>query len=92
MKYVRIGLMLGMAVVAVALGFVLMGMILPRTPHDNSDPPNGRSGLSIYTDNLTGCQYLRVGILSALTPRLDSEGKPVCAVRKDTKDDLAQRV
>lgn len=44
---------------------------------DNSDPPGGSSGLVIYTDNLTGCQYLGIGI-SAVTPRLDAQGRPIC--------------
>jgi hypothetical protein len=39
------------------IGFGIMTYILSQ-PHDNSDPHNGRSGLIIYTDNLTGCQYL----------------------------------
>ena len=40
---------------------------------DDSDPPFGRSGLSIYTDHLTGCQYL-VSPSGGITPRLDAKG------------------
>lgn len=29
---------------------------------DDSDPVDGRSGLTIYKDNLTGCQYLSTGM------------------------------
>jgi hypothetical protein len=45
---------------------------------DDSDPANGRSGLAIYTDNLTGCQYLQAGGDRALTPRMGADGKQIC--------------
>lgn len=45
-------------------------------PYDDSDPPNGRSGMDVLTDHLTGCQYLyRRG---AITPRMDRDGKQIC--------------
>lgn len=46
-------------------------------PHDDSDPVNGRSGLGVYTDNLTGCQYLAT-LFGSPTPRMDRNGKQVC--------------
>ena len=47
-------------------------------PYDNSDAPNGdRSGFTIMTDHLTGCQYLRYNSYS-LTPRMDQYGKQIC--------------
>lgn len=49
----------------------------PSKPFDNSDPPGGRSGMRIYTDNLTGCQYL-ARPSGSLTPRLLRDGKQVC--------------
>lgn len=54
---------------------------------DDTDPPRTsdwfpeRSGMELFADHLTGCQYLRGGSLfggSALTPRLDANGKQVC--------------
>jgi hypothetical protein len=36
-----------------------------------------RSGLTIYTDNLTGVQYVKVGLFGGLHTRLDQDGKPV---------------
>ena len=45
--------------------------------HDDSDPPDGHSGLDVRTDALTGCQYLTV-VRGGLTPRLDASGKQVC--------------
>lgn len=47
-------------------------------PYDDSDPPGGRSGLRIYRDALTGCEYLSGGITGALTPRMDRSGRQVC--------------
>lgn len=40
-----------------------------------------RSGLSIYIDHETGCQYLGT-VFGGLTPRLDRDGKPIC-IEKD---------
>ena len=42
---------------------------------DSTDPENGRSGLKIYTDNLTGVQY--VGTRNGLTVRVSRSGKPI---------------
>lgn len=44
---------------------------------DATDPPDGRSGMSLLTDHETGCQYLyRSG---AITPRMDGNGKQICS-------------
>lgn len=46
---------------------------------DSTDKSSfNRSGFSVYTDNATKVQYLRVGGIfgSTLTPRLDLDGKP----------------
>ena len=52
-------------------------------PFDDTDPPSagpyfGRSGLGVYTDNRTGCQYVKAGFFGGTTPRLDENGKPLC--------------
>ena len=53
------------------VGLVVIGIIAARSiPHDTTDPEDGRSGLSLYTDALTGCQYLRVGFFGTLVPRM----------------------
>ncbi len=36
------------------------------------------SGLLLYTDPVTGCQYLNTG-RGNLTPRMDKEGKQICS-------------
>jgi len=61
---------------AVAVG-VLSGAL---TPYDATDHAvNGkRSGMLLYTDYGTGCQYLSAGTFGGgLTPRLDGRGRHV---------------
>lgn len=66
-----IGLAGFVALVGVCLLFV--GYI---TPHDDTDPPDGRSGMTLLIDHGTGCQYLyRSG---AITPRMDKSGRQIC--------------
>lgn len=47
-------------------------------PRDDSDSPSKRSGMSLYIDYGTGCQYLSTPIFGSLTPRLDADGKQIC--------------
>lgn len=52
-------------------------------PYDDTDPPRddlwrSRSGLVLYTDSKTGCQYVKAGLFGGITPRLSEEGKPIC--------------
>lgn len=58
------------AVACVLLAVVIVVMLL--APYDSTDPPGGRSGLSIYVDHATGCEYLS---RHGLTPRLDGQGR-----------------
>ena len=60
----------------VAAGVVIL-VVEWLQPKDNTDPPDGRSGMALYTDALTGCQYLGTG-WGGLTPRLYSDGVQVC--------------
>lgn len=52
-------------------------------PYDDTDTPPKRSGVLPLTDGLTGCQYLRTPWPSAITPRMDADGKHIC--KKDTQ-------
>ncbi len=45
---------------------------------DSTDPENGRSGLVLHIDNLTGCHYISKPFGGVLTPRVDSHGEHVC--------------
>ena len=66
--------------------YVLVSAVLAvvsLTSHDDTDSANVKSGLSVYTDYGTGCQYLAVGFKyigsnGGLTPRLGVDGKPIC--------------
>lgn len=48
------------------------------TPYDDTDPPGERSGMSVYVDHRTGCQYLRMGLLGGTVPRMDRDGRQIC--------------
>lgn len=50
-------------------------------PYDTTDneAEGDRSGMILYTDHLTGCQYLRGGLLGGgITPRLGGDGNQIC--------------
>lgn len=47
-----------------------------RVGFDSTDGES-RSGLGLYTDAMTGCQYLSSGG-SGITPRLDRDGRHIC--------------
>lgn len=72
----------GGLIIGALIAFPLLTMCSPSPPKDDTDPPNGRSGLIIYTDHLTGCQYLTPGIWGGLTPRIDADGMPICRSSK----------
>ncbi len=49
---------------------------LAQCEHDNSDSPDHKSGMTPYTDHLTGCEYLGHG-WGGLTPRIDGHGRQI---------------
>lgn len=52
-------------------------------PYDDTDnkTTKERSGLRLYTDHKTGCQYL-VTLTGSITPRLNNNGKNNCGKSK----------
>jgi len=58
---------------------LLLAFILHEAPYDNTDnkAKGIRSGMSLFTDHLTGCQYLRAGLFGGITPRLDYKGNHI---------------
>ena len=67
-KYVGVGLI---------VLFFLWAVTLEPAPYDSTDEPPQRSGMTLHTDALTGCQYL--GLPSGgLTPRMDSTHRQIC--------------
>ena len=47
---------------------------------DNKDEKE-RSGLGLYTDNRTGCQYLSAGLFGGIIKRVDKDGNHICGDR-----------
>ena len=64
----------------VILAVFLVNCTGPGTPLDSTDNRDTgvRSDMTVLTDHGTGCQYLTTG-RGGLTPRLDSDGKPMCS-------------
>lgn len=48
-----------------------------KRPEPSPDQEAVSTGLTVYHDRGTGCEYLRAGS-GALTPRLGPDGKQVC--------------
>lgn len=53
--------------------FVFGSFLIP--PDDTDKGWFNRSGLSLYTDNKTGIQYIKGGTFGDMIPRLDENGK-----------------
>lgn len=68
---------------ALALTITGCGRQVSRTLPDATDnhETGEPSGMSIYTDHGTGCQYLTING-RGLTPRLDANGRPICKASK----------
>ena len=49
----------------------------------NTDGLGYRSGVTLFTDQITGCQYLRTSE-GSITPRLNAQGKQLCSHNKTT--------
>ncbi len=61
--------------------FAAFTMLQFFTPYDTTDniAKKRHSGFILYTDHLTGCQYLQAGLLGGgITPRLGRDGKQIC--------------
>lgn len=72
------------AVVWICAAIIVLGLagkIIGYPEKDDTDPTGGRSGLKIYTDSGTGCQYLSASG-GGVTPRLNSAGLPMCGGEK----------
>lgn len=66
-----------MKYIIIALAIVAIAAIGACSPRDDTDDLGGkRSGMSLHTDALTGCQYLSVP-LGGMTPRVDGAGRHV---------------
>lgn len=70
---VRIFDFIGHLAAMFVLALMLYALLTTPTSHDDSDPPNGRSGVAVVTDAKTGMQYLKTSG-GGITPRLDENG------------------
>lgn len=54
--------------------FAALIFLAAKPAKDDTDQPDGRSGMILKTDALTGCHYL---VYKGITPRLNKDGKQV---------------
>lgn len=66
-----------LAIIAV-LFFVLAFLLDIIMPRDATDTEDERSGMTLFTDHGTGCQYLKGGIFGGMVPRFDADGHHIC--------------
>lgn len=64
------------AIIFAAIAGTRYMLALPE--RNDTDPPDGYSGLSVLIDTKTGCQYLTAREDGGITPRLDKKGKHMC--------------
>lgn len=67
------------AMVGLIFWLVAFALDSMRAFDDTDDQVNKeRSGLGLYTDHLTGCQYIKAGYFGGTTPRLAVDGSQIC--------------
>jgi hypothetical protein len=79
-RYIHLLPAVPILVVAAAVAAVFYVLIPPVPLRDDTDPPEGVSGMDLHIDARTGCHYLsrRSG---GLTPRLQADGTHLCEAR-----------
>ena len=82
--YIAIGIMF---VIVIALVIAVVAIKLNKPKRSDADPPRGSSGLSVYSDYKTGCQYIAVNGFGKLMPRLTRDGKHLCVEKKEDDED-----
>ena len=65
--------------------FILYGVTFIFSDDTDNPVTKTRSGLSLYTDHGTGCQYLKAGMFGNLIPRLDENGNQICVKSQSSK-------
>jgi hypothetical protein len=56
---------------------ILLWVLSGCGARDDTDPPEGRSGMTLYIDHRTGCHYVG-NPMGGITPRVDAKGKHIC--------------
>jgi hypothetical protein len=62
----------GRALIGLVAVLALLVLCAGCSMKDDTDPPNGISGMGLHTDYATGCQYLSRD--RSLTPRIAADG------------------
>jgi len=71
-----------LVVLVLVVFYLVVNYFVPYDSTDNKSD-NDRSGMKLYTDHLTKCQYLAAGNFfgaNGITPRLDANGNHLCRV------------
>lgn len=64
--------------VVIIIFFIILLVNYYRSFDDtDNEATRERSGMSLYTDHGTGCQYVQAGLFGDIMPRLDSIGNQV---------------
>jgi len=53
---------------------------------DVTDRGDLKSGMTMYTDYGTGCQYLKSGFFAAPTPRMGPDGNQICLTERELNE------
>lgn len=72
-RFPRASVVLALIVIA-----CLLGGLMGCSKMNDADTELRHSNLIVYTDPLSGCQYLKPAGYSGLAPRMDASGKQVC--------------
>ena len=61
----------------IAVSVILWRVAFSAAPYDSTDPPGGHSGMTLFVDHETGCEYL--GFIGPDVPRMGPDGKQICS-------------
>lgn len=75
---------MGVVISIILFALIIYWFISPPSKYDDSDDESKkiRSGMFVYTDHLTGLQYLSKPVFGSLIPRLDRDGNHICVKEK----------
>lgn len=73
---------IGFITVVTLCACLLVWALSPTPKYDDTDPPNGRSGMLLFIDQRTGCHYLG-NPMGGIIPRVDAKGRHICEPRAE---------
>ena len=63
-------------IIMIAMILMMIDIFMPYDSTDNISNRD-RSGLVLYRDHMTGCEYIKGGLIGGITPRLDGNGNHI---------------